>query len=83
MESFEVRIKRQGDGAEFRSDLMRNWDPGYVADITLVDGTEVAGVLIGISNSALILDRWDSDIRAPAGDPITLDLRLVAEVVVP
>ncbi|HEY2565756.1 MAG TPA: hypothetical protein VGI44_18755 [Acidimicrobiales bacterium] len=83
MESSEVRIKRRGDDAEFRSELVQNWDPGYVADITLVDGTVVAAVLIGISNSALILDRWDSDSRSPADDPFTLDLMAVAEVVVP
>lgn len=82
MESSEVRIKREGNSAGFRSDLERDWDPGYVADVALADGVVLSAVLIGISSSALILDRWDSDTRAPTDSPFTVDLAAVTEVVV-
>ncbi len=68
---------------------LRIW--GFVADITLVDGTECSAVLIAmsstaliaVSSTALILDRWDQSRCAPAGDPFTLELRSLGEVVVP
>jgi hypothetical protein len=81
MEPHHVRIKADADGS-FRSRLEQAWDVGFVADIALVDGTECSAVLIAISSTALILDRWDRSRRGPAGDPFTLDLRSVAEVVV-
>jgi hypothetical protein len=61
----------------------QGWDVEGVADITLTDGSQCSGVLIGVSSSASILDRWDDTRRAPAGDPFTLDLAAVAVVVIP
>lgn len=79
-----MRIKSDGDAdSTFRSRLEQAWDIGLVADITLTDGTECSAVLIAMSWTALILDRWDRIRQAPAGDPFTLELRSVAEVVVP
>lgn len=84
MESDSVRIKSEGaTGDTFRSRLEQAWDVGFVADVTLVDGTEVSAVLIAMSSDALILDRWDRSCGASAEDPFTLELRSVAEVVVP
>lgn len=80
MDPAEVHIRSDGDNDEFRRRLERSWVVGFVADISLVDGTEVSAVLIGISSSALILDRWDGVVRAPAGDPFTLEYAVVAEV---
>jgi hypothetical protein len=82
VEPHQVRIRADADGS-FRSRLEKAWEAGFVADITLVDGTECSAVLIAMSSTALILDRWDRSRRAPAGDPFTLELRSVAEVVVP
>ena len=84
VESDRVRIKSAGGtDVTFRSRLEQAWDVGLVADITLMDGTECSAVLIAMSSTALILDRWDRSRHAPAGDPFTLELRSVAEVVVP
>ena len=84
MDSDPVRIKSAGStDVAFRSRLEQAWEVGFVADITLVDGTECSAVLIAMSSWALILDRWDRSRRTPAGDPFTLELRSVAEVVVP
>lgn len=84
MESDPVRIRSEGGtDVTFRSRLEQAWDVGFVADITLIDGTEFCAVLITMSSDALILDRWDRSCHAPAGDPFTLELRSVAEVVVP
>ena len=56
--------------ARFGPGLRQAWETGFVADITLVDGdTECSAVLIAMSSTALILDRWDGSRRAPAGDP--------------
>ena len=84
MESDQVRIK-SGGGTDisFRPRLEQGWEVGLVANLTLMDGTECSAVLIGVSSTALILDRWDRSRHAPAGDPFTLDLGSVAEVVVP
>lgn len=81
VEPHQIRIKSDGAGL-FRSRLEQAWDVGFVADITLADGTECSAVLIAMSSTALILDHWDRSRRAPAGDPFTLELRSVAEVVV-
>ena len=84
MESDRIRIKSAGGtNVTFRSRLEQAWDVGLVADITLIDGTECSAVLIAMSSYALILDRWDRSRRGPSGDPFTLELRSVAEVVVP
>ncbi len=84
MESDRVRIKfGGGTDVMFRSRLEQAWDVGFVANVTLMDGTEFSAVLIGVSSTALILDRWDRSRHAPAGDPFTLELRSVSEVVVP
>ncbi len=84
VESDPVRIKRvNGTDLTFRSRLGHAWDVGFVADITLTDGTECSVVLVAMSSTALILDRWKQSRHGPAGDPLTLDLGSVAEVVVP
>ena len=84
MKSDQIRIKSSG-GADltFQSRLEKAWEVGFVGDITLTDGTECSAVLIAMSSTALILDRWDSSRRGPTGDPFTLELSSVAEVVVP
>lgn len=58
-------------------------DLGYICDFTLRDGTEASAVLVGISSTALILDRWDDLRHRPAGDPFVLELAAVRRVVVP
>jgi hypothetical protein len=79
-----MRIQSAGStDATFRRRLEQVWDIGLVADITLTDGTECSAVLITMSSTALILDRWDRSGHGPAGDPFTLELRSIAEVVVP
>ena len=79
----EVRITAGADQERFRRNVERLWDPGYVADILLRDGTTTSAVLIGISKTALILDRWDSSRGQPSGDPFTLAIWLVAEIAIP
>jgi len=84
VESDRVRIKSAGSShVTFRSRLEQSWDVGFVADITLMDSTECSVVLIAMSSTALILDRWDRSRRAPAGDHFTLESRSVAGVVFP
>jgi hypothetical protein len=84
VESDQVRIRSAGAAdVWFRSRLERAWDVGLVADVRLKDGTECSAVLIAMSSDALLLDRWDRSRHGPAGDPFTLDLGSVAEVVVP
>jgi hypothetical protein len=78
------RIESAGvSDVTFRTRLEQAWDVGLVADITLMDGTECSALLIEMSSTALILDRWDEFLNAPAGDPFTLEFREVTEVVIP
>jgi hypothetical protein len=72
-----------GDDQELRRRIERLWDVGFVADISLKDGTVVSAVLIATSTETLILDRWDGTTRAPAGDPFPLELAVVTGVTVP
>jgi hypothetical protein len=84
MESERIRINSEcGTDDSFGSRLEQAWEVGFVADVTLTDGTECSAVLIAMSSTALILDHWDPSRHAPAGCPFTLELRSVAEVVVP
>jgi hypothetical protein len=83
MESAPVRIKSDGELGSFRSRLEQTWDVGFVADVALIDGTQCSAVLVAMSSDGLILDRWDRNHRAPAGDPFTLELASIAEVVIP
>jgi hypothetical protein len=76
-------IKVGTDLSQLVRDLQPYCDAGMVADVDLIDGTSTTGVLIGVSSSALILDRWDGRARRPAGNPFTLALDMVAEVVIP
>lgn len=75
-------IKAGTDLSQFVKELQPYCDAGMVADLDLIDGTRTTGVLIGVSSSALILDRWDGQARRPAGNPFTLALDLVSEVVI-
>jgi len=52
-------------------------------DVTMLDGSTISGVTVGASSSSLILDRWDSELHRPAGDPIVLDLGSIARIDVP
>ena len=82
MESDQVRItSTDGSDVPFVSRLEEAWSVGMVADITLTDGAECSAALIAMSSTTLILDHWDRSKHGPAGDPFTLELRLVAEVV--
>ena len=73
--------------ADTTTDLVRELQPlcdaGCACDLTLHDGTELAAVLVGVSSTALILDRWDSRHQGPAGDPFTVGLAALRRVVVP
>jgi hypothetical protein len=76
-----VEVSRNPKGA--RSELERLCDDGLVADLILQDGTITSGVLLGISSTSLILDRWDENRHRPAGDPIVIAFSEVTRVVVP
>jgi hypothetical protein len=83
VEQAPVRITAHGGVEKFRLQLGKFWNVGFVADVSLIDGSVVPAVLIAISSTALILDRWDIPNRAPAGDPLTLALAVMTEVNVP
>jgi hypothetical protein len=84
VESDQVRVRSaRVDDVTLRSRLEQAWDVGFVADITLTDGTNCSAVLIAMSSTGLILDHWDGFGHAPAGDPFMLELSSIAEVVVP
>jgi hypothetical protein len=76
-------IKAGTDRSQLVQELLPFCDAGMVADIDLVDGTSTTAVLIGVSSSALILDRWDGQAVRPASNPFTLALDLVSQVVIP
>ena len=76
-------VKAGTDLTKLVQELLPFCDAGMVADIDLVDGTSITAVLIGVSSSALILDRWDGKSLRPASNPFTLALDLVSQVVIP
>jgi len=76
-------IKAGPDLSKLVQQLQPFRDAGMVADIVLIDGTSTTGVLIGVSSSALILDHWDEQAHRPAGNPFTVALDLVSEILVP
>jgi hypothetical protein len=79
-----VSVIRAGpDLSQLVRELQPYCDAGMVAEIGLADGTMTTGVLIGVSSSALILDHWDEQARRPGGNPFTVALNLVSEVVIP
>jgi hypothetical protein len=83
MDESETVIKVETDLLQLVREIQPFCDAGMVADIGLTDGSEVAVVLIGVSSSALIVDRWDDQTRGPAGDPFTLALDVISQAVIP
>jgi hypothetical protein len=76
-------IRSEGDLINLVWKLEPFCDAGSVADISTTNGLTITGVLIGVSSTALILDHWDNQAHRPAGDPFTIALELVSEVVMP
>jgi tetratricopeptide (TPR) repeat protein len=58
-------------------------DIGLVIDVKLEDGSTVSGVLIGVSESDLILEAWDAELGMPSGDPVTVSIDNAVRIVVP
>jgi hypothetical protein len=56
---------------------------GMVVDLALTDGSKLTGVVLGVSPTAVILDRWGEAEGGPAGDPIVCDLAEIVTVDVP
>lgn len=82
MEPSYICIRADSDEEEFRRRLERSWEVGYVADLSLTDGTVISASLIAVSSTALILDHWDKPSGASAGDPFTLELHSVGKVLI-
>jgi hypothetical protein len=76
-------VEMSGDPYRAGIELQRLADLGYVVDLMLQDGTVTSGVLVGVSSTGLILDRWDGEQHCPVGDPIVIDLSEVQRVIVP
>ncbi len=71
MESDPVRIKSAGGtDVTFRSRLEQAWEVGFVADITLVDGTECSAVLIAMSSTCADPGPLGSISSRPGGRPL-------------
>lgn len=58
-------------------------DLRQVADFVQDDQSVLSGVLLGVSPSAVIIDRWDDSAHRPAGDPMTIWLDDLMELRVP
>lgn len=71
------------DPRELVHQLQPLCDLGLVCDVTMRDATAVSAVLVGVSSTALIVDRWDSTERRPAGDPYVMPLAAIDRVAVP
>ena len=78
-----VVIEADGNLSTLMSALQPLCDLGQVCDFTLRDGTEWSAVLVGVSSTGLIVDRWDGDNRRPAGDPHVLELTAIQRIIVP
>jgi hypothetical protein len=76
-----IEVASDLDGA--RKVLVGLCDHGFVSDFELEDGSSGTYVLIGVSSSALIVDKWDSDLHRPASDPCVIELSAVRRIVVP
>lgn len=55
-------------------------DDEVVAEVALIDGTRRMGVLLGVSSSRLVLDRWDPERRDRVGKPFVVDLASIVNV---
>jgi hypothetical protein len=54
---------------------------GYAVDLRTLDVTTVSGVVIAVSDSVLILEKWDADLHLPAGDLFVIELVAIRVVV--
>jgi hypothetical protein len=69
--------------SEFIALIQPLCDLGFVVDFVLDDGSCLSGVLLGVSSSALIVDRWDGHAHRPAGEPAVVDLDELVMIRVP
>jgi|SRR5580704_9617439 hypothetical protein len=53
---------------------------GYAADIDLHGGTKLCGVIVAVSTTSLIIERWDSVIHATNGELSTVAIDSVARI---
>jgi hypothetical protein len=66
----------------FRADQLER-HVGYVADIDLHGGTKLCGVIVAVSTTSLIIERWDSTIHATNGELSTHAIDSVARISLP
>jgi hypothetical protein len=56
---------------------------GYAADIMLVDGHQLSGVIVAVSATALIVECWDSVSHRANGDLSTVAIGLLQRISIP
>jgi tetratricopeptide (TPR) repeat protein len=70
------------DPKEALAELQQVADVGLVVDIELRNATNLSGVLIGATESGLLLEAWNEDLDAPGGDPVTAALSDVVRITI-
>jgi hypothetical protein len=83
MSENEAVVEVKDNLIEARRQLEKLCDQRYVVDCVMVGSTITAGVLLGVSSTALILDQWDSRNHRPAGDPMVVELTSIIRIIVP
>jgi hypothetical protein len=66
----------------FRADQLERY-VGYVATIDLNHGPQLCGVIVAVSATSLIIERWDPALRATYGDFSKLDIDSVRRISLP
>jgi hypothetical protein len=70
------------DVSGFRVDQLER-QVGFVSDITLQDETSLTGLIVAVSEIALILEGWDSTRGVPDGELSTLAIDTVRRIHLP
>jgi hypothetical protein len=56
---------------------------GMVIDVELCDGDTLCGVLGAVNSDVLILEHWEESTLRPNGDPFTVSVDQVRQIVIP
>ena len=71
------------DAADIRNDVLTALcRDSFAVSLVTQSGHRFGAVLISHNGTTIVYERWDEDEKAPAGEPMTIDIANVAEIYV-
>ena len=72
MSSDPLEVIEPDPGSQFSAERLQHI-VGYAVELKLQNGSAVSAVVVAVSESALILNRWDDREHCPVSDPFVIE----------